>query len=242
VFVATEPTYRKPALRRRARAMRREGRSVRAIAGALGVARSTASLWVRDIPLSDAQRARLEAADPVASRRRTGQLAWSRLTRDSRRRAQVAGRRLASHGDPLHQAGCMLFWAEGSRHRNRVTFTNADSDMVRFFLRFLRECYGVTDAQVGLSINCHLGNGLTLAEIEAWWLERLGLPPTCLRTAAVNRTSSASRGVRRPLLYGTARVVVHSTEIVQSIYGAIQEYAGCSRPEWAELGLEPGGG
>jgi transposase-like protein len=241
VFVSTEPSYRKPALRRRARAMRRQGRSVRAIAGELGVARSTASAWVRDIPLSEAQLARLEAADPVASHRRTGQLAWSRLTRDSRRQAQAAGRRLASRGDSLHQAGCMLFWAEGSRHRNRVTFTNADSDMVRFFLRLLRECYGVSDEQVGLSINCHLGNGLTLAEIEGWWLARLGLPPSCLRTPAVNRTSSASRRVRRPLLYGTARVVVHSTEIVQSIYGAIQEYAGCSRPEWAELGLERAG-
>jgi hypothetical protein len=144
-------------------------------------------------------------------------------------------------GDALHQAGCMLFWAEGSRSRNRVTFTNADSDMIRFFLRFLRECYGVTDEQIRLSVNCHLGNGLTLEEIERWWLERLGLPSSCLRTAAVNRPSSASRGVRRPLVYGTARIVVYSTEIVQSIYGAIQEYAGCSRPEWSELGLERAG-
>lgn len=130
----------------------------------------------------------------------------------------------------------MLFWAEGSRQRNHVTFTNADSDMVRFFLRFLRDCYGVTPEQVCLSVNCHLGNGLTLDEIERWWLERLNLPRACLRTAAVNRPSSASRGVHRPLIYGTARLVVHSTAIVQSIYGAIQEYAGCSRPEWTELG------
>jgi hypothetical protein len=53
----------------------------------------------------------------------------------------------------------------------------------------------------------------------------------------VDRPSSASRGVRRPLVYGTARIVVYSTTIVQSIYGAIQEYAGCSRPEWTDLGL-----
>jgi hypothetical protein len=192
--------------------------------------------------LAEEQQARLEAADPVPTRRRRGQLAWSRLTRDARERAQRAGRRTAMAHDALHQAGCMLFWAEGSRSRNRVTFTNADSDMIRFFLRFLRQCYAVTDDQIRLSINCHLGNGLTLEEIEGWWLERLGLPASCLRTAAVNRPSSASRGVRRPLVYGTARIVVYSTEIVQSIYGAIQEYAGCSRPEWSELGLKRGRG
>lgn len=202
------------------------------------MAKSTVSVWVRDIPLTEAQQARLEASDPVASRRRTGQLGWSRLTREARERAQAEGRRTAMADDALHQAGCMLFWAEGSRSRNRVTFTNADSDMVRFFLRFLRECYGVRDEQVRLSVNCHLGNGLTVEEIERWWLERLGLPATCLRTPAVNRPSSASRGLRRPGVYGTARLVVYSTEIVQSIYGAIQEYAGCSRPEWAQLGLE----
>ena len=131
----------------------------------------------------------------------------------------------------------MLYWAEGSKHRNHVTFTNSDVDMMRFFLRFLRECYAIDDAQVALSVNCHLGNGVTVEEIHDWWLERLGLPAMCLRAPAINRASRSSKRVRRPLTYGTARLVVHSTFVVQSIYGAIQEYAGCSRPEWAELGL-----
>ena len=37
------------------------------------------------------------------------------------------------------------------------------------------------------------------------------------------------------LPYGTARLAMHSTFIVQSIYGAIQEYAGFARPEWLDL-------
>lgn len=37
------------------------------------------------------------------------------------------------------------------------------------------------------------------------------------------------------LPYGTARLAVHSTFIVQSIYGAIQEYACVARPEWLDL-------
>ena len=38
----------------------------------------------------------------------------------------------------------MLYWGEGSKARNGVVFTNADVDMLRFFLRFLRESYGVS--------------------------------------------------------------------------------------------------
>jgi hypothetical protein len=129
----------------------------------------------------------------------------------------------------------MLYWAEGSKSRNQMVFVNSDADMMRLFLQFLRECYSVADEQVGLSINCFLGNGKTLAEIEGWWLQALDLPPTCLRKAIVNRASSASKRRRKPLLHGTARVTVNSTRIVQSIYGAIQEYAGIERPEWADL-------
>jgi hypothetical protein len=224
-------------VREAARELRRAGRSIRAIATEVGAAPSTVSLWIRDIALAESQRAGLEAADPVRSRRRTGQLAWSRQTRAARLAAQAEGRTRAMRGDRLHFAGCMLFWAEGSKHRNNVTFTNADAEMVRFFLRFLRECYGVTRDQPRLSVNCHLGNGLTLTEIEAWWLERLELPEGCLQKAAVNRPSSASKQVRRPLVHGTARLVVYSTAIAQSIYGAIQEYAGFSRDEWTDLGL-----
>jgi hypothetical protein len=77
-----------------------------------------------------------------------------------------------------------LAWAEGSNPRNKVTFTNSDADMVSFFLRFLRRCDEVDDGQMTLSVNVHLGNGLTLDQIESWWLARLGLPVSCLRAAA----------------------------------------------------------
>jgi hypothetical protein len=85
-------------------------------------------------------------------------------------------------------------------------------------------------------VNCFLENGLTLDEILHWWLERLQLPAGCLRTPSVNRLSTASKRLKSHILpYGTARLAVHSTFIVQSIYGAIQEYAGIDRPEWLDL-------
>ena len=36
------------------------------------------------------------------------------------------------------------------------------------------------------------------------------------------------------LPYGTCRVTVSRTRVVQSIYGAIQEYGGFDRPEWLD--------
>jgi hypothetical protein len=217
-------------VRERACRLRGEGRSIKAIARELHIAQSTASVWVRNVPLSPEQRERLAR---LTDRQRAGLRTQVQRSREARRDAQALGRMIARVDEPLHWAGCMLYWAEGSKSRNSLQFVNSDEAMMRFFLRFLREIFEVPDERIRLSVNVHLGNGLTLEQIEAWWLARLDLPRSSLRKATVNHASKASKGVRKPLVYGTARVTVHSTRLVQSIYGSIQQYAGIERPEWA---------
>ena len=215
-----------------ARIMRADGASVRRIAEALRVSQASVSTWVRDVEQTPEQR---RALRDLPRRQRAGHVRRSETARELRAAAQQRGRDLARSGSALHQAGCMLYWAEGARNRNTLMFTNADGAMHAYFLRFLRECYAVPDDRVILSVNCFLGNGLSVTDVEAWWLGRLGLPASCLRPTIVNRPSPASKGVHRVLLHGTARISVHSTEIAQSIYGAIQEYTGIDRPEWIDL-------
>ena len=177
--------------------------------------------------------AALSAQDPV----RNGQLLGV-STNAARRRAerlafQAQGRVLARAHDPLHQAGCMLYWAEGAKARNSVDFANADVEMHRFFIRFLTRCYAVSPAAIKLRLTCHLGNGLTLEEIEGYWLAELGLDRASLRKSIVV-APSVGELKRRKIPYGTARLSVDSTALVQSIYGAIQEYAGFDRSEWLD--------
>jgi hypothetical protein len=220
-----------------ARRLRRvDGLPIRVIAERVGVSLGSVSVWVRDIELTAQQRAALDAANPARNGQRLGAANNSKRCRAERADAQQHGRALARKGDPLHIQGCMLHWAEGSKRRNSVTFTNSDDAVMDVFVRFLRQCYGVTDDRMTLSVNCFLGNGLTINEIQDWWLQRLCMPASCIRTPAINRVSTASKRLKaRVLPYGTARLTVHSTFIVQSIYGAIQEYAGIDRPEWLDL-------
>jgi hypothetical protein len=234
---ACEHPFVKREERELARRLRGEqGLPVKEIARMVGVSVSSVSLWVRDVALTPEQEAALDARNPVRNGQLRGTVNNSRRCRAIRQAAQQHGRQLARGDDPLHVQGCMLYWAEGAKRRNCVTLVNADPDLVEVFLRFLRDCYGVTDDRVTLSVNCFLENGLTIDQIHAWWLERLRLPDFCLRTPALNRLSSASKRLKGHILpYGTARLVVHSTFIVQSIYGAIQEYAGIDRPEWLDL-------
>ena len=129
----------------------------------------------------------------------------------------------------------MLYWAEGSRARNALVFTNSDPQMLQFFIRFVRWFYGLPDDRFVVTCNLFADHAKRQRDVEDFWLEALELPRSCLRKSIVNVYSKHSRKKRRNKLpYGTCRLVVHDTAVVQSIYGAIQEYAGFDRPEWLE--------
>jgi transcriptional regulator with XRE-family HTH domain len=229
MFVKTEE-------RSTARTLRREhGLPVREIARRLNVSPGTVSRWVRDIELTAAQHAALQAVNPRYNAQLGGQNARSASARLARMAAQNQGRDLAQRGDPLHLQGCMLYWAEGSKSRNQAIFTNSDAEMARLFVRFLRQSYAIGDDRIGLTVNCYADNDVEPEAIVAWWLRELDLPAACARAPVVNRVSSASKLRRGHVLrYGTARLVVNSVALVQSIYGAIQEYGGFDRPEWLD--------
>jgi hypothetical protein len=137
--------------------------------------------------------------------------------------------------DPLYVAGSMLYWAEGAKKRTAVDFSNSDPEVIRFFAEFLRTCFGVAPDR--MRICCHLfaDHMKRQREIEQFWLDVACVPRSSLRKSMVNHYSRSSQRKRtNKLPYGTCKLVVHSTEIVQEIYGGIQELAGFNRPAWLD--------
>jgi hypothetical protein len=110
---------------------------------------------------------------------------------------QAEGRAAARDGNRLHLAGCMLYWAEGSKRRNAVQFTNSDPRMVAFFRRFLVEGLGLKPADIHLSINVYTNNGMGIDEIERYWLDLLRLPRSSARAHVLNHTPTSSSGRAR---------------------------------------------
>ena len=165
-----------------------------------------------------------KSADGSANARGLDETQWQR-----------EGRARAREGDRIHMAGCMLYWAEGSRTRNSVYFTNSDPAMVRFFLEFLVTRIGVDPSAARVDLNLFADHLADQQRIERFWLAELGLPVECLRASTVNvysRHSARKRLNRLP--YGTCRLSVHSTRVVQHIFGAIQEYGGFDRADWLD--------
>jgi transposase-like protein len=215
------------------RLRRDKGMSVREIAVAVGVSRSSASVWLRDVPLTAEQTTALRARNPAYNHQGKGARANAERARARRAGYQDEGRRRARKRHPEYVAGCVLFWAEGSRSRNTVEFVNSDPAMVRVFVDFLRTWFAVPDERIRVRCNLFADHEARIREIEDHWLAEARLPRSALRRSAVNRYSRHSQRKRRNKLpFGTCSIVVHSTELVQMLYGSIQELAGCDRPEW----------
>jgi DNA-binding transcriptional MerR regulator len=221
----------KPHQKAEARRLRRvHGMPMKQIAALLDVSPASVSVWTRAIELTAAQRdrnhrrGRPAAAAKWAAKHRARRLEW-----------QEQGRERARSRDPLHLAGCMLYWAEGWKNRNALLFTNSDLHMARLFCRFLRESLGVSTEQITLSLNVYTRNGLSVQQIENHWLDGLQLPRSCLRGHTLNHHPTSSSG-KRPnrLPYGVARLRIHSTRLVQHVHGAIQEYGGFDEPRWLD--------
>jgi transcriptional regulator with XRE-family HTH domain len=219
--------------RKQGRELRALGWSVKEIERHLGVSRSSASLWVRDIQLNEEQRRRL------SEKTSKGQLAAAVRKAEAfrliRREYQEDGRKLARERGSSYAAGCMLYWAEGWKSRTSVRISNSDPDLLILFASFLREHFDVPDER--FRVHCHLfaDHLAHQHEIERFWLDDLRLPSGCLLKSTVNVYSKYSQKKRvNKLLYGTCDLGVHSTRIVQTIYGSIQEYGGFDRPGWLD--------
>jgi transcriptional regulator with XRE-family HTH domain len=212
-----------------ARRLRQNGMSVRDIAKTLNISKGTVSHWVRDIILTDEQIEALKQNQRKYGGQNGGAQTNRRKHKEARIAYQNAGRAKAREMRPLHMAGCMLYWAEGAKHRNKLYFVNSDTNMLLFYLRFLREELDVQDSWISLYIQCHAEDPTDIKRIEQYWTDLLGLPETSLRKTYVKKGSEYRR---TKLENGLCGIMLMKTELVHHIYGAIQEYGGFENPDW----------
>ncbi len=165
----------KDALRARARELREGGLDYEEIAGALGVSKSSVSLWVRDMP----RPARLSYEE---SRKRAVEgvrryWAAERPAREAKREATRAAAAAEIGGLSLREmllVGAVAYWCEGAKSKphnisEHVCFVNSDPGLIRFFLRFLGEA-GVEPAR--LRFACTIHETADVAAAQKFWLRR----------------------------------------------------------------------
>ena len=165
-------------LREIAVAMRREGKSYREIAEVVPVSKSTLSLWLRDVALTDDQLTVLRERRASSSVRRHQGI----RTRHELRRAKVVADARAQIPDSIAEselfvAGIVAYWAEGSKHKpwrsaNDVAFINSDPEMILLFMRWLL-LIGKSADDCSFRLSIH--ESADVAAAEAYWAGVVGV-------------------------------------------------------------------
>lgn len=223
----------KPQKKEAARDLRRHGKSINYIAKELEVSKGSVSVWVRDIKLSQEQQTALDLQNPArqlpsANRAKIGQKN-SNTWRKRRLAFQEEGR-LRANEIPLQQVA-MLYWGEGSKHKNTFRIVNTNPHLLRLCKDHVEDIFQGPfpwEFNVGL----HNTHQMPLQIIEEFWLKVLGLPQSSLRNANIDPRDHTGRRNKKHHPYGSGHIRLNRTDIVQTIYGAIQEIGKFNEPRW----------
>jgi predicted transcriptional regulator len=223
-------------IKEEARKLRKDGLTINQIYKILKVSKGSVSNWVRDIKLSKKHINNIDANTKKI--RHNNILLCTKNNIDKyyniRKQYQADGKKIAKKTHDIDFiAGCMLYWAEGSKERNSIIFCNTDIDMMVFFISFLRKYFIIDENKFSFYVQYYTNNGLCSNDIELFWQNSLKLKAINKRKCYINKTSSTNKGIKigkRP--YGTCRIRYNDSKIVQTIYGAIKYIANIDNDKW----------
>lgn len=159
-------------------ALRRRGRTYSEILKQVPVAKSTLSLWLREVGLAKAQKQRItkkrkEAQMKGAMARRQQRIVLTdRIYKEAEKEIGLITKR------ELWLMGIMLYWAEGGKEKawrpgSGMDFSNSDHRMISLFLRWLSAC-GVEQQDIRFGIYIHENHKSRIKQVKKFWIDKTG--------------------------------------------------------------------
>lgn len=206
--------------------LRREGKSYSEILQVVKVAKSTLSLWLREVGLSVPQKQQLTA-------KRLAGIMKGGLAKRNQRLAitkKIEAEAVIEIGKitkrELFLIGTALYWAEGSKQKlhhsvsQPVIFSNSDLHMIKVFLVWLH-AIDVKTTDIKFSIYLHETASTRSNEIRRYWSKSLKLRINKFDKIYLKKGSSKSyRKNKGEGYYGQLRIVIRkSTNLSRRING-----------------------
>ncbi len=206
-----------------ARELRTQGKSLKEISSKLNVAKSSVSLWCRDITLPEKEQYLLNQRGLKAAGR-LGALA------NKRKRAAQIGviKKLArkefvplspSALTRLKDIGTAIYWAEGTKRGNSVDFTNSDPKMMKIAMLWFRSVCQVPEHRFRASIFYH--SGQSEQEIKEFWSDITKIPLTQFHKSMFKKEGTGQR--KNVLYYGTCKVRICDCDLLHRILTWIEQ-------------------
>jgi hypothetical protein len=194
-----------------ARRLRAQNLTLAEIAEKLGVAKSSVSLWVRDVPFTPSPRR-------YGPRRRANRLHDAKLREIEE--LDAAGRRLIGRmsEDAFLVAGVALYAGEGAKRDHSVVFANSDPAMIALHCAWLRRFFDIDESR--LRVRVYLHEGLDLDAAHAFWSDVTSVPLAQFR-APYRAAADPTRRLNKHE-HGCAYVVYSCSRTHRTIMGLVR--------------------
>ncbi len=217
----------KSLLRLQARELRKSGKSVTFIAKSLFVSKSSASLWTKDIVLTEQQ------AQDLATNKLQG-AALGRIKgslkqkHEREKRFQMATESAVSRlpyitKDAFFVAGLCLYWAEGNKMRHKIEFCNSDRKLVQFMLVWFRTFFGITTNDLSCYVGINELHEYRDQTVKEYWRNITGIPLQQFTKTSYKRSVQQKKYKNETDHYGVLTVrIKRPSRILFQLIGLIE--------------------
>jgi hypothetical protein len=165
--------------KRIAHSMRAKGYSLAEISNSLNVAKSTASVWVKNVILTQIATLR------IGERKRLGRKKAELIAKAKRVKKNLTLQKsvnelftqeLIINKAHLKLLASFLYWGEGSKDSGYVSFINSDPNMMKTFITLLRKAFAIEEEKFSILIHVHSNQDEGL--LKEFWSKVTGVPLT----------------------------------------------------------------
>ena len=213
--------------RLKARELRKGGESIKVIAKLLEVSPSSASTWCKDIKLTEEQVTLLEkrARDPHYGRRLSYSLAQQKKRLNKIKRLKKEGIKEVGRIEnrELFLTGIALYWAEGFKKDSQAGFANSDPAMIKFFLKWLKDCFGYLEGDLIFRVTVNKSHENRIKEIENYWSSMVNVSVSSFQKPFYQNVVWKKVYENPNEYFGVLRIKVRkSTDFLRKIHGWIE--------------------
>ncbi len=189
--------------------------------------KGTLSQWFKNLKLTDTAKSKLEKNNKLAIERGLTSFNKKRsatiLQENEACMKNGASEIAVKNKKDLLLLGAALYWGEGTKYIGKhpsLVFTNSDPEMIRIYMKFLREglCVDEQRIKAGIHIHPHVDEKLA----RSFWSTTTGLHESIFYIInVVSSASSAKRPIHK-LPYGMVVIRVNNRQIFYRVKGMIE--------------------
>lgn len=207
--------------REQALILRKQEMSYSQIRQALGVNKSTLSLWLRNFPLSkerirelrDRNERRIEKFRETMREKREKRL---RKTYEIQKKALLPLNRRE-----LLVFGIGLYWGEGTKtRRESLSISNTDPSVIKFFIYWLKRCLGIPKRKVRIYLQLY--NNMNINKEIEYWSKILKISLSQFSRPYIKKTSSERINHKGGFGHGTCNARINNVSLAEKIFTSLK--------------------